>query len=130
MSLLLVVPTAKFAGTKRTRPEAYWRTIAFAKRAGYVRAQSDSSSEFRSQFARKSSRKSLNMADVSIRARENGPLLVTGPFTLVDHEGNAFELGSKETVALCRCGQSKNRPFCDGAHKACGFVAAEKAAPR
>ena len=72
---------------------------------------------------------SSNMADVSIRTRENGPLLVTGPITLVDHEGNAFELGAKETIALCRCGQSKNRPFCDGQHKACGFVAGEKAPP-
>jgi CDGSH-type Zn-finger protein len=70
------------------------------------------------------------MADVSIRTRENGPFLVTGPFTLVDHEGNVFELGGKETVALCRCGQSKNRPFCDGSHKGCGFVAAERAPAR
>ena len=64
------------------------------------------------------------MADVSIRTRENGPLLVTGPITLVDHLGNTFELG-KETVAFCRCGQTKNRPFCDGTHKTCGWVAAE-----
>jgi CDGSH-type Zn-finger protein len=70
------------------------------------------------------------MADVSIRTRENGPLLVTGPVTLVDPDGNAFDLGNKETIALCRCGQSKNRPFCDGAHKACGFVAGERAAAR
>jgi CDGSH-type Zn-finger protein len=70
------------------------------------------------------------MPDVSIRARENGPFLVTGPVTLVDHLGNSFELGGKETVALCRCGQSKNRPFCDGAHKSCGFVAGEIAGPR
>jgi len=70
------------------------------------------------------------MADVSIRTRENGPFLVTGLITLVDHEGNVFELGGKETVALCRCGQSKNRPFCDGAHKGCGFVAAERAPAR
>ena len=52
------------------------------------------------------------MSDVSIRTRENGPLLVTGPIKLVDHEGNVFDIGGKETIALCRCGQSKNRPFC------------------
>jgi CDGSH-type Zn-finger protein len=69
------------------------------------------------------------MADVSIRTRENGPLLVTGPITLIDHLGNTFELGNKETVALCRCGQTKRRPFCDGTHKVCGWVAAELAAP-
>ena len=69
------------------------------------------------------------MPDISIRTRENGPLLVTGPITLLDAEGNAFNLGGKETVALCRCGHSKNKPFCDGSHKSCGFVAAEKANP-
>jgi len=67
------------------------------------------------------------MAEVRITTRENGPLLVTGPITLVDHQGRAWNLGGKETVALCRCGQSKNKPFCDGTHKACGFVGAELA---
>ena len=67
------------------------------------------------------------MADVSIKANQNGPFLVSGPVTITDHEGNTFDLGGKDTVALCRCGQSANRPFCDGAHKACGFTAAELA---
>ena len=69
------------------------------------------------------------MADVKIETRENGPFLVTGAVTLVDHTGNTFDTGGKETIALCRCGQSKNRPFCDGTHKGCGFVAAELATP-
>jgi CDGSH-type Zn-finger protein len=69
------------------------------------------------------------MPDVSIRTRENGPLLVTGPITLVDPDGNQFNIAGKETVALCRCGQSQNKPFCDGQHKACGFVAGERAVP-
>jgi CDGSH-type Zn-finger protein len=69
------------------------------------------------------------MADLlTIRCRENGPLVVQGPFRLVDHLGNEFILPTaKEFVALCRCGQSKNRPFCDGSHKNCSFVAAELA---
>jgi len=67
------------------------------------------------------------MSDVTITARENGPLLVTGPITLVDHEGTAFDLGGKDTIALCRCGASANRPMCDGSHKECGFTAGEKA---
>ncbi len=67
------------------------------------------------------------MSDVSIKCRENGPLLVTGPVTVEDHEGNAFDTGGKETIALCRCGVSKNRPFCDGSHRYCGFEAAETA---
>ena len=65
------------------------------------------------------------MSDVVIKTREHGPLLVTGPITLTDHLGNAFDLTGKTNVALCRCGQTKNRPFCDGAHKTCGFQAAE-----
>ncbi len=67
------------------------------------------------------------MSDVTIKLREDGPLLVTGPVTLEDHEGNKFDLQGKETIALCRCGATKNRPFCDGAHKEAGFTACEKA---
>lgn len=66
---------------------------------------------------------------VVIRTRENGPLLVTGPCTLIDHLGNPFDLTGKENVALCRCGHSAKRPFCDGSHRACGFVAGETATP-
>ena len=69
------------------------------------------------------------MSGVTIKVRENGPLLVTGPFTLVDHLGNQFDLTGKENVALCRCGQTRTRPFCDGSHKTCGFRAADPARP-
>ena len=68
------------------------------------------------------------MADVTIRIRDNGPLLVEGSVTLLDADGNAYPLDpSKPALALCRCGASKNRPFCDGSHKSCGFSAAERA---
>ncbi|TWT29570.1 Iron-binding zinc finger CDGSH type [Posidoniimonas corsicana] len=68
------------------------------------------------------------MADVRIRVRPNGPFLVEGPIELFDSEGNAFELNpDKPAIALCRCGESKNRPFCDGAHKSCGFDSDERA---
>lgn len=67
------------------------------------------------------------MSDVTIKLREDGPLLVTGSVNLEDHEGNKFDLGGKETIALCRCGATGNRPFCDGAHKAAGFTACDKA---
>jgi CDGSH-type Zn-finger protein len=67
------------------------------------------------------------MSDVTIKTRENGPLLVTGPVSLTDHEGNAFDVAGKETIALCRCGASKNRPFCDGSHRDSGFESAELA---
>ena len=68
------------------------------------------------------------MSDLRIRCRENGPLVVEGPVTIVDHQGNAFKItGDKPAVALCRCGQSANKPFCDGSHRQCGFVAANLA---
>ena len=64
----------------------------------------------------------------TITIRDNGPLLVQGPLTVVDAAGNQFQIPTeKPTIALCRCGQSKNKPFCDGSHKACNFVAAERA---
>ncbi|MCE9548449.1 MAG: CDGSH iron-sulfur domain-containing protein [Planctomycetia bacterium] len=70
------------------------------------------------------------MSDVTIRCRQNGPFLVEGPVTIVDHLGNAFTLAAdKPAVALCRCGHSAKKPFCDGSHKGCEFVAAELAVP-
>ena len=68
------------------------------------------------------------MADVRIRMRPSGPFVVEGPVELVDSEGNAFDISpDKPAIALCRCGESKNRPFCDGAHKSCDFESDEKA---
>jgi CDGSH-type Zn-finger protein len=60
---------------------------------------------------------------VVMKVRKNGSLLVTGDFSLVDHEGREIpRLNDKPNVALCRCGHSQRKPFCDAAHKACGFV--------
>lgn len=68
------------------------------------------------------------MADVKIRMRPNGPLVVEGPFELADSQGNAFPLSAdKPAIALCRCGHSQNRPFCDGSHKTSGFESDEQA---
>lgn len=53
---------------------------------------------------------------------ENGPLLVRGNFTLVTPDGDVIEPG-RATVALCRCGKSAIKPFCDGTHKAINFRA-------
>ena len=67
---------------------------------------------------------------LTIRCRENGPLVLPAKFKIVDHLGSEFALPvGKENVALCRCGHSKSKPFCDGSHKACGFQAAETAPP-
>lgn len=65
-----------------------------------------------------------------IRCRENGPYVIQGNVQVTDHLGNVFTPPpGKDTIALCRCGQSKRRPFCDGSHKACNFQAAETATP-
>jgi len=69
------------------------------------------------------------MSDVAIKIRENGPLLVTGPIALCDHLGNKYDLTGKDNVALCRCGASQKKPFCDGTHKTSGFQGAETAQP-
>ena len=52
----------------------------------------------------------------------DGPLLVRGPFRLTDQDGNDIEV-RRETIALCRCGKSRMRPFCDGTHKVVRFRA-------
>jgi CDGSH-type Zn-finger protein len=68
------------------------------------------------------------MAEVRIRTRDNGPFVVEGPIRLVDAEGNEFTIMSeKPAIALCRCGGSKNRPFCDGSHRSNGFQSADRA---
>ncbi len=52
----------------------------------------------------------------NITVTGNGPYLVKGTVQLTDENGNQIE--KKEVFALCRCGHSANKPFCDGAHKA------------
>jgi CDGSH-type Zn-finger protein/uncharacterized Fe-S cluster protein YjdI len=57
---------------------------------------------------------------LTIRARANGPIMLTGPLTIVGANGRrAFA----ESTFLCRCGASGNKPYCDGTHKKIGFTA-------
>jgi CDGSH-type Zn-finger protein len=67
------------------------------------------------------------MPNVTIKVRDNGPYLVRGAVTLTDVEGNVFAIEGAD-VALCRCGGSQNKPFCDGSHKTNGFTASQRAA--
>ena len=64
---------------------------------------------------------------VEIKVRENGPYKVTGPIRLIDAEGDEFEIPAGKAVALCRCGASKTKPFCDATHSEIGFAAATRA---
>jgi CDGSH-type Zn-finger protein len=62
------------------------------------------------------------MAATKITVNNNGSIRVEGDFEIVDPTGQVFGLAGRTAIGLCRCGQSANKPFCDGAHKACGFV--------
>ncbi len=57
-----------------------------------------------------------------IKFNDNGPIIVTGEFELKDPSGGAFGLGGRTTIGLCRCGNSANKPFCDGSHNRTGFA--------
>jgi CDGSH-type Zn-finger protein len=60
------------------------------------------------------------MSEVRIKALKNGPLEVAGAVTLTDSSGVLRPI-EEDPVYLCRCGQSANKPFCDGSHKKVGF---------
>jgi len=64
---------------------------------------------------------------VKITIRPSGPYLVEGDVELVDVNGEKVDTSDKPRIALCRCGASVNKPFCDGAHSKIGFQAAEAA---
>jgi len=52
-----------------------------------------------------------------ITVNNNGSLRIEGEFEIVDPQGNAYGLEGRTLVSICRCGMSKNKPFCDGSHK-------------
>ncbi|HET9182278.1 MAG TPA: CDGSH iron-sulfur domain-containing protein [Candidatus Angelobacter sp.] len=67
---------------------------------------------------------------INVVARKNGPYVVSGDLNelnLTDADGNKYDLSGKQAIALCRCGGSVNKPFCDGTHSKIGFQAAEAA---
>jgi CDGSH-type Zn-finger protein len=57
--------------------------------------------------------------ELAITPKKDGPLLINGKLTLISGSGRTAWRG--EQTALCRCGESANKPFCDGAHKKAGF---------
>lgn len=65
---------------------------------------------------------------VTIRLRRNGPCIIDGDdVTVVDWDGTAYPI-TRRPVALCRCGASARKPFCDGTHARVGFDGGEAAA--
>jgi CDGSH-type Zn-finger protein len=59
------------------------------------------------------------MSNVKVDLMENGPIIVKGKIELKNSKGE--KIPTEETIAFCRCGASKNKPFCDGSHNAVGF---------
>lgn len=72
-------------------------------------------------------RETQEQEKVLIRTRVDGPLVVEGPVRLTDADGNEYDITGKARLALCRCGGSTRKPFCDGTHSKIGFAAAERA---
>jgi CDGSH-type Zn-finger protein len=67
------------------------------------------------------------MAATKITIRDNGSIRVEGDFEILDQEGKGFGLGGRTSIALCRCGHSANKPFCDGTHKTLPFQDVQRA---
>ena len=64
----------------------------------------------------------------TVKAVRNGPLQLKGTFRLLDSDGEEYDLAGQRIVLLCRCGHSKNKPFCDSAHVEHGFVSDDQPA--
>jgi CDGSH-type Zn-finger protein len=62
---------------------------------------------------------------VKISIRPNGPYLVEGDCELLDPQGNKVDTTGRAKIALCRCGASAQKPFCDGTHNKVNFQAAQ-----
>ncbi|MBI3817129.1 MAG: CDGSH iron-sulfur domain-containing protein [Planctomycetes bacterium] len=63
------------------------------------------------------------MSQLEIQVFDNGPIKLGGaPFIIKDAAGNTYDLNGRDAIALCRCGASANKPFCDGAHRSSGFA--------
>jgi CDGSH-type Zn-finger protein len=56
-----------------------------------------------------------------ITVNNNGSLRIEGEIEIYDGAGNKYDLAGRTMIGLCRCGQSNNKPFCDGSHARCGF---------
>ena len=63
---------------------------------------------------------------VTVKGLKNGPFEIPGGVTILDHSGKEYA-DTGEPVYLCRCGQSKSKPYCNGSHEDTGFKAEETA---
>ena len=61
------------------------------------------------------------MPATKVTVNTDGSIRIEGDFEIVDPTGTPFGLAGRTIISLCRCGQSANKPFCDGSHKRVGF---------
>lgn len=61
------------------------------------------------------------MPETTIFCEQDGPYCISGTFVMKDAQGNEVDLDGQDTIYLCRCGYSSNKPFCDGSHNESGF---------
>jgi CDGSH-type Zn-finger protein len=64
---------------------------------------------------------SFLVPSTKVTCNNNGPLRIEGDFEILDPTGASFGLAGRTVISLCRCGQSANKPFCDGSHNRTGF---------
>jgi CDGSH-type Zn-finger protein len=62
-----------------------------------------------------------------VTIKNNGSIRIEGDFELFDINGGKFDLAGRTAISLCRCGASKDKPFCDGSHREVGFQSEIKA---
>lgn len=63
----------------------------------------------------------------TVKIFNNGPIIITGEFTIIDQDGAQYDVKGRTQIGLCRCGMSSNKPFCDGTHGRQGFSSECKA---
>ena len=73
-------------------------------------------------------RRLASTMSTKIKVADDGPYLIEGEFEVVDPQGGRIETTGRKVVALCRCGQSASKPFCDGTHTKGGFRSTIKGA--
>jgi CDGSH-type Zn-finger protein len=66
-------------------------------------------------------RDTIPLMPTKVTVLNNGPIRIEGEFEILDPAGAAFGLAGRTVISLCRCGQSANKPFCDGSHARTGF---------
>ena len=100
--------------------EKPWVDLDAAAQEEVIEAIKQCPSGALSYFLRSEKPKATLPTGSEIQVLANGPLIVNGPCTVLDKDGKKQQFDKR--VALCRCGHSANKPFCDGAHKSEGFV--------